>query len=249
MSGTIPCASVVFARCISDCVGTKFARLLRTLDDLRFWPRRIKARHRMEQTVLERVAEHSFVVLPQVFNPNVFRSGRCLAQFIAESPLLNSTHTSPSALDVGTGTGIQAVFLADRGYAVTAVDVSARAVRCATINVLLNGMNDQIEVLESDLFAKIAGRMFDLVVFNPPFFKGVPNGPLELAWRSNDVVERFAAGLPGALKSDGRALIVWSSHAEERDLVGPLLRANLRTQATHRSRMGAETVTIYEVQH
>jgi HemK-related putative methylase len=221
-------------------------RLLRGVDRLRFWPRRVMAARSGRQMVLERAGDRSFVVLPGVFNPNLFRSGRCLAEFISALPLPGPPEERPTALDLGTGSGMQAVFLAERGFFVTALDIDPQAVRCARINAILNAMEERIDVLNSDLFAEIPGKTFDLIVFNPPFFKGEPKTALEIAWRSSDVVERFAGGLAHALKPSGKALIAWSSHAEEQSLLEPLRRAAFRTEVVMRKRMSSETLIVYE---
>jgi len=60
----------------------------------------------------------------------------------------------------------------------------------------------------------VAGERVDVVLFNPPYFRGEPQGALDRAWRSNDVIERFAAGLPAALAPGGRALVVLSSQGD-----------------------------------
>jgi HemK-related putative methylase len=200
----------------------------------------------MEQIVLEHIGKRSFVVLPGVFNPNVFRSARCLAEYLESVSSFTKPDSEATALDVGTGSGIQAVVLASLGYDVTAIDINPRAVRCATINAVLNRMENRIRVLESDLFAEIDGRRFDLVVCNPPFFKGEAKTDFEMAWRSTDLVDRFAAGLTQVLKPGGKALVAWSSYAGESQLLEPLLRANLHANAVKRQRVGAETLIVYE---
>jgi len=86
-------------------------------------------------------------------------------------------------------------------------------VRCARANVLLSGLDDRIEIRQGDLFAPVAGERFDLLLFNPPFFRGEPRGNFDLAWRATDVLERFAAGLPAALAPGGRALLLLSTTA------------------------------------
>ena len=53
-----------------------------------------------------------------------------------------------------------------------------------------------------------------MVLFNPPFFRGTPRDALDRAWRSPDVGERFAAGLPDALAPGGQALVVLSSDGD-----------------------------------
>ena len=73
-----------------------------------------------------------------------------------------------TALDVGTGCGIQAMLAARHAARVTATDTNARALRFARFSAALNAL-DNIEFLEGDLVEPVVGRTFDLVVANPPF--------------------------------------------------------------------------------
>jgi methylase of polypeptide subunit release factors len=73
-----------------------------------------------------------------------------------------------SALDMGTGGGVQALALARHAEAVDAVDVNPRALNVAAFNACLNGV-ENIRLLEGDLFEPVAGRSYDLVVGNPPY--------------------------------------------------------------------------------
>ncbi len=75
-----------------------------------------------------------------------------------------------TALDLGTGCGVQALHLATHAATVTATDVSERALAFAATNAALNGLD--WELLAGDLVAPVAGRRFDLVVSNPPFVVG-----------------------------------------------------------------------------
>ena len=76
-------------------------------------------RRRLRRNVLEWVNGRTFVVLPQVHNPVVFRSGQILANAVASSHLATpraggeDDRYEPRALDMGTGCGIGAVFLSD----------------------------------------------------------------------------------------------------------------------------------------
>jgi hypothetical protein len=75
-----------------------------------------------------------------------------------------------SALDVGTGCGIQALHLSSHALRVTATDSVPRAVDMARLTFALSGFSpDEIEVLVGDMFEPVTGRQFDLVVSNPPF--------------------------------------------------------------------------------
>lgn len=208
-------------------------------------PGRSRLGQRLGRPVVETVCGHPVVVLPQVFNPVVFRTGACLAEFLREAPdaVPRSDGTS-LALDLGTGSGIQSLVLAERGFRVVAVDLNDEAVRCARANALINRLEHRIEVLEGDLYGPLDGRPFDLVVFNPPFFQGQPGSRFELSWRSRDVLPRFAQGLRAALAAGGQGIVIWSSHEPERSLLAPLGEAGLATRVLHRRRLPAETLTI-----
>ena len=72
------------------------------------------------------------------------------------------------ALDVGTGSGIQAVLAARHAKHVVATDVSERAVAFTAFNAALNGL-ENVEVRRGSFFEPVEGEQFDLVVSNPPF--------------------------------------------------------------------------------
>jgi release factor glutamine methyltransferase len=86
---------------------------------------------------------------------------RCLA--------LLEGRAAPAVLDVGTGSGAIALALkaARPDAAVTACDVSADALEVAAANAAALGV--EVELVESDLLAGVAGRRFDLIASNPPY--------------------------------------------------------------------------------
>ncbi|MER7170922.1 methyltransferase [Streptomyces mesophilus] len=79
-------------------------------------------------------------------------------------------HRVGTALDLGTGCGVQALHLSDQADTVVATDLSARAARFAATTAALNELD--WEVLEGDMTQPVAGRRFDLVVSNPPYAVG-----------------------------------------------------------------------------
>lgn len=195
--------------------------------------------------VLEWADGVPILVLPAVFNPVLFRTGSFLAETVARL-YPDGTGEGRAALDMGTGSGIGAVFAARSGFRVVGVDVNPDAVRCARINAILNRLEDRIEIRSGDLFAPLGGgERFDLVLFNPPFFRGVPRDPPDRAWRSPDILERFAEGVPERLKPDGRVLLVLSTDGEGSALIAALERAGLRVEALDRRDLGNEVVRIY----
>ena len=66
------------------------------------------------------------------------------------------------ALDLGTGPGTQAIALAKKGFKVTAVDISATAVRQARSRA--ERENLKIDFLQDDILATRLERSFDLIV-------------------------------------------------------------------------------------
>lgn len=77
-----------------------------------------------------------------------------------------------SALDLGTGCGVLALYLATHAKRVVATDISARACAFARFNAALNRV--PVEVRQGDLCAPVAGETFDLIVSNPPFVITAP---------------------------------------------------------------------------
>jgi release factor glutamine methyltransferase len=71
-------------------------------------------------------------------------------------------------LDMGTGSGVNAILAASTAADVVAVDVNPHAVEAARANAAFNGVADRVVVVESDLFDGVEGT-FSLVVFDPPF--------------------------------------------------------------------------------
>lgn len=171
------------------------------------WRFRLFQQHRHRRLTLERVGDMPILVLPEVFNPTLFHTSVALVEQLDRVPV----GPGMAVLDMGTGSGIGAIAAARRGARVVAVDISPEAVRCARINVLLNRVEDSVEVRRGDLFEPVRGERFDLVLFNPPFYAGTPRAPWEYAWRSEDVLDRFARDLPTVLSPSGRALLIVSS--------------------------------------
>jgi methylase of polypeptide subunit release factors len=174
------------------------------------WRYRLLDRRRHSDIVLERIAGIPLLVAPGVLNPRLMRSGGFFASRLGPALIASGA----DVLDMGTGSGVCALVAARHARSVVAVDISAAAVRCAHVNVLLNGLEHKIEVLSGDLFAPVKGRTFDVVLFNLPFCRGVPSDDADRAWRSIDVPERFAIGLAGHLKPRGFALVVLSTFGD-----------------------------------
>jgi ribosomal protein L3 glutamine methyltransferase len=95
-----------------------------------------------------------------------------IAELIASqfAPWLDATKVR-SAVDLGTGSGCIAIALAAAfpDAKIDAVDVSSDALEVAAMNVERHGLADRVELVESDFFAALEGRRYDLIVSNPPY--------------------------------------------------------------------------------
>ncbi len=90
-----------------------------------------------------------------------------------DNPLLTTFKINPgdSVLDVGTGTGVIAIFAAYGGAGkIVAVDINPAAVACAKENAKRHGFGKIIDVRLSDLFQALKpNEKFDVIAANLPF--------------------------------------------------------------------------------
>lgn len=87
-------------------------------------------------------------------------------------------------LDIGTGTGLIALILAQRNptaAVIDAVEIDAAAADQARYNVAQSKWHDRITVHHTAIqnFEPIHGKYYDLIVSNPPFFQAALRSPNE----------------------------------------------------------------------
>jgi release factor glutamine methyltransferase len=204
---------------------------------------RLIGKHRYDDFRIERVQGAPFLVTPSVFNPKVPRTGAFLASLL-DSALIGC---DCEVLDMGTGSGVCAVFAAKHASRVVAVDINPAAVRCAGINALLNGVEDGVDVRQGDLFAPVHGEKFDLIMFNPPFLRVAPTDDRDRAWRSSDVAERFAKGLREHLKPRGSALVLLSTFGDAGNFLHAFCEQGLHVSIFAERRFINERLTVFRV--
>ena len=111
---------------------------------------------------------HRFYVDERVIVPRSF-----IAELLGEqlAPWVEDPDAVASALDLCTGSGCLAILaaLAFPNAKVDAADLSKDALEVAARNVADYGLADRVELVESDLFAALEGRAYDLIVSNPPY--------------------------------------------------------------------------------
>lgn len=80
-------------------------------------------------------------------------------------------NTSSRILDIGTGSGLVALMLAQRCEAsITAIDIDADAVKQAQINIEASNWKERMKIFHTDLCNFSPQSLFDTIVSNPPYF-------------------------------------------------------------------------------
>lgn len=113
-----------------------------------------------------------------------------------------------SALDLGAGSGVQALLADDHASRVVATDRNRRATAYARLAGVLN--DAPLEIRTGDLLEPVAGERFDLVVSNPPFVVGP--GPRytyrDSGLGGDEVCRRLVQGVPAHLADGGVAVLL-----------------------------------------
>jgi ribosomal protein L3 glutamine methyltransferase len=114
------------------------------------------------------LGDFHFYVDERVIVPRSF-----IAELLREqlAPWITEPESIHRALDLCTGSGCLAILMAHAfpNAAVDAVDISPDALDVARINVDNYGLQDRIELVQSDLLDGLAERRYDLIVSNPPY--------------------------------------------------------------------------------
>lgn len=86
-----------------------------------------------------------------------------------------------SILDIGTGTGVLALMMAQKfpNSRITAIEVDAHALIDCQVNFTSSRWSDRLNVVAIDFLQFSTAETFDLIVSNPPFFEDSLKNPNE----------------------------------------------------------------------
>ena len=152
----------------------------------------------------------TFVVSEEVFNPKFFQTSEFMAKNICVT-------AESSVLDIGTGSGIQAIMAGRVARNVVAVDINPVAVQCARENVKRNHLVNRVEVLEGDLFSSLPkDARFDLILFTPPYFESELSQLIDHALNDPGKIlaKRFFTEARDHLKLGGYVQMLYTSLAQ-----------------------------------
>jgi release factor glutamine methyltransferase len=118
-------------------------------------------------------------------------------------------------LDMGTGSGIQAVTAAQKHEVdhVVAADINPEAIEAAKKRAFDAGVLHKMTFTLSSLFEEIDDH-FDWIIFNPPYLPS-EEGLMDPTWAGGktggETIERFLRGAGEHLTAGGSILLIYSS--------------------------------------
>jgi ribosomal protein L3 glutamine methyltransferase len=139
-------------------------------------------RETIQKLILRRVSERIplsyliheawFANLPFFVDERVLIPRSPIAELIENEfqPWLDPNHID-NILDLCTGSGCIAIACAKTfpDAEIDASDISADALTVAKINVLRHAVEEQVHLIESDLFKQIPLKKYNLIISNPPY--------------------------------------------------------------------------------
>jgi release factor glutamine methyltransferase len=151
-----------------------------------------------------------FYTVPEVFTPYFFVVS---STFFAEHLFIPK---EAIVLDLGTGSGILAVFAANEARKVIATDINPYSVRNARINSKLNKLSNKIIARRGNLFGPLKEKV-DIILFNPPYFPLKPKTYLEAALYCGPnyrILRKFLATAKQHLNPHGLIQLTLSSYMD-----------------------------------
>jgi methylase of polypeptide subunit release factors len=97
------------------------------------------------------------------------------------------------------------------------------------------------------LFSSVRGERFDVVLFNPPYFRGEPQDNQDKAWRSNDVIERFSSELQDHLNPLGYGLVILSTNGDLDSFLSTFQSDGLKIESIANRNIISETLTVFKL--
>lgn len=148
-------------------------------------------------------------------------------------------------LDVGTGSGIQALAAKDSGAKeVLAVDIDEESIKAAK--------KKNLQVVRSNLFQKVKGR-FDLIIFNPPYLPLDEKEDSESAKattggkKGDEIILKFLKEAPKHLQRKGNILLLISSLTPKNKIIKSIKKNKLSFKVLSEKKLFFENLEVWEI--
>jgi len=149
-------------------------------------------------------------------------------------------------LDMGTGSGIQAMEAGRYCDEVVAADIDPEAVK----ELLKKNAGPKIKAMQSDLFSKVLGK-FDLIIFNPPYLPNHPKAKdiaLDGGEKGYEIVERFLGQARHYLKQNGKILLLISTLTNRKHIERALAGQKFKFKIIKEKKMDFEKLFVYLIE-
>lgn len=126
----------------------------------------------------------------------------------------NKANKNISVLDIGTGTGLLTLMVAQKNPTArfTAIELNSGAIADAKMNFENSGFKKNIKLIEGDINTFEAKEKFDFILSNPPFFekdlKGPNAGRNSAMHRETLSLEQLALAIDKNISTDGKAAVL-----------------------------------------
>jgi release factor glutamine methyltransferase len=181
---------------------------------------------------------------PQVFHPRFFYSTKLLLRY------LNSLQIKQrSFLELGAGSGLIALWAAQKGAYVTASDINPTAVEYLHVNKLTNKAN--IRIIQSDLFDEIPEKKFDFIAINPPYYKKNPQSFYDHSWycgENGEYFKKLFSQLGKYIDSNSKVIMCLSEECDVMMIQTDAMRVGFDLKLVYQKQNLVERNYIFQIQ-
>jgi ribosomal protein L3 glutamine methyltransferase len=130
------------------------------------------------------------VIVPRSFIAELLEDGL--------QPWIEYSEMVESAADICTGSGCLGVLLAEAfpNAVVDVVDISPDAIAVCNINIADYGLQSRVSAIQSDMFAALKGKKYDLIISNPPYVDAPSMATLPTEYRNEPQIA-LGSGVAG----------------------------------------------------
>lgn len=150
-----------------------------------------------------------------------------------------------SVLDVGTGTGMQALAAMQSGaFKVLASDINIQAVK--------NARNLGINAVQSNLFSNIKEK-FDLIIFNPPYLPYDKREDKESSlsttggFKGDEIIIKFLNNVKNYINPHGFIILLVSSLTPRYNILSTLKKLSLKRRVLARKKLFMESIEVWKL--
>ena len=167
---------------------------------------------------------------------------------LAENLIIN---TGEKVLEIGTGSGIVAMYASQMTDKVVATDINFNAIELAEKNFKSNGIKN-IELLLGNLFEPVKNQKFDVILFNAPYLptekSEILDDSLNYAFDGGldgrKVIDSFLNEVKNHLNRGGRVQLIQSSLSNVEETISKLKELGFKVEITATEKFFFEEIVL-----